>query len=755
MSSSLRHHCFVSACLLGPWLGLGFAGLWPLTVGAHGDLDLRVQAVSQQLRTNSTNAALWLERADLHRRHRDFLAALTDLTAAEQLRPRWVPVMLQRARVLADAGQPAGAIKAASECLTLDEGNADARVIRARCWAELGELTAAIADLDLVLAAPARPLPDLYLERARWQFAAGKPAAAVQGLEAGLARLGQTPSLLLPAIEYAQQAGDPAGALAQLEQARRFLAGPDYEFTRSNFLCRVTQSTVGSSDVVLGASRSALYEWLDSALTRGPYLQSSTTNSIVIRWRTDVAVASRVIYGTNLASLEFTNLDLSIGTEHIVTLTNLQSDTRYYYAVGDAVENLAGPDADHFFLTHPLPQSTKDLRVWVIGDAGTKSANQQAVRDAFINFNGTNLVHAWLQLGDNAYDTGTDAEYQAALFNVYPTLLRSSVTWPALGNHDTAYGTAFVDTYPYFDIFTLPAAGEAGGAPSGTEHYYSFDLGMAHFICLDSMTASRATNGAMATWLRADLAVNSNRWTIAYWHHPPYSKGSHDSDPGGLDYEDPMGEMRTNFLPILEAGGVDLVLAGHSHSYERSYLIAGHYGTSDTFNSTNVVQSGSGRETNGLGAYLKPDGLGESSVGNRGAIYIVAGSSGQLGGGALNHVAMFTSQNVLGSLVLDFHTNRLEALFLPTNGVPTDWFTIIKQGTYPPQLTNASMLPGGELQFTVLSRAYRTNIIEATSSLLLPDWTGIATNLSTNAAFEVLDAAAPGFTNRFYRVHRP
>jgi len=203
-------------------------------------LDLRLQAVSRQLSTNATDAALWLERADLHRQHRDFLAALTDLTTAEQLRPRWAPVALQRARVLADAGQLAGAIQAASACLTLDEGNADARVIRARCCAELGQLTAAIADMDLVLAAPVRPLPDLYLERARWQSAAGKPAAAVQGLDAGLARLGRTPSLLLPAIEYAQQADDIAGALARLEQARRFMAGPDYECTRSNLLRQVT-----------------------------------------------------------------------------------------------------------------------------------------------------------------------------------------------------------------------------------------------------------------------------------------------------------------------------------------------------------------------------------------------------------------------------------------------------------------------------------------------------------------------------------
>ena len=67
---------------------------------------------------------------------------------------------------------------------------------------------------------------------------------------------------------------------------------------------------------------------------------------------------------------------------------------------------------------------------------------------------------------------------------------------------------------------------------------------------------------------------------IAFCHHPPYTKGSHDSD---ADIE--LMEMRQNALPILEDAGVDLVLSGHSHSYERSFLIDGHYGTSSTFTS--------------------------------------------------------------------------------------------------------------------------------------------------------------------------
>ena len=80
----------------------------------------------------------------------------------------------------------------------------------------------------------------------------------------------------------------------------------------------------------------------------------------------------------------------------------------------------------------------------------------------------------------------------------------------------------------------------------------------------------RTDPGAMATWLRSDLASTSQNWTIAFWHHPPYSKGSHDSD---TEYE--LVGMREVFLPILEANGVDLVLTGHSHDYERTWLING------------------------------------------------------------------------------------------------------------------------------------------------------------------------------------
>jgi hypothetical protein len=87
-----------------------------------------------------------------------------------------------------------------------------------------------------------------------------------------------------------------------------------------------------------------------------------------------------------------------------------------------------------------------------------------------------------------------------------------------------------------------------------------------------------------------------------------------------------------------------------------------------------VKNSGSGRPASS-GAYTKPtEGLGP----HEGAVYAVAGSSGQVSGGTLNHPAMYISLNNLGSMVLDVDGNRLDAKFLRETGVVADNFTIIK-----------------------------------------------------------------------------
>jgi len=411
-----------------------------------------------------------------------------------------------------------------------------------------------------------------------------------------------------------------------------------------------------------------------ASVTRGPYLQIGTPNSTIVRWRTNVATDSRVSFGTTQGSLTSNNDDASLTTEHEVIVSNLSPATKYFYSVGSTSQALAGNDSNHFFVTAPVAGTTTQTRVWVLGDSGTANASAQAVRNAYLNFTGATYTNLWLMLGDNAYETGTDSEYQAAVFDMYPTILRQSVLWPALGNHDTAQSTNPPASLPYFAMFTLPAAAQAGGIASGTEKYYSFDYANIHFICLDSMTSDRSASGPMATWLTADLASTTRQWTIAFWHHPPYSKGSHDSDTDPV-----LAEMRQNFLPILEDAGVDLVLAGHSHSYERSFLIDGHYGVSSTFTAAMKKDGGSGR-IDGTGAYNKAT-LGPGP--HEGAVYAVAGSSGQISGGTLNHPAMFISLNNLGSMVLDVNGNTLDAKFLRENGVIADYFRIVKGAVVP------------------------------------------------------------------------
>ena len=147
-----------------------------------------------------------------------------------------------------------------------------------------------------------------------------------------------------------------------------------------------------------------------------------------------------------------------------------------------------------------------------ICDSGYALPDMAAVRDAFERYNGQQPPDVWLMLGDNAYVSGTDTEYQQAVFNMFPKTLRRTSLWPALGNHDTANNECpGLNHLPFLEVFTLPKNGEAGGAASGSEFYYSFDHGRVHFVCLDSMVSSRSRGQAMLTWLEQDLAETVSR----------------------------------------------------------------------------------------------------------------------------------------------------------------------------------------------------------------------------------------------------
>ena len=476
-------------------------------------------------------------------------------------------------------------------------------------------------------------------------------------------------------------------AISGLDEVRRYeqlLASSLFVNGNNTIAVEIHQDLVTSSDISFDLRLTGLDN--TPAVFRGPYLQTAHAQGITIKWKTDVPTNARVRYGLAPGNTPFVVDDATVSQDHDVVIGGLLPNTTYFYSIGTTTADLAGmSDASYYFRTYPVIATAPPLRIWAIGDAGTATADQYRVRDSYLNYCGPNTADVWLMLGDNAYFQGREAEFHVSVFKEgYQSILRNTCLWPAPGNHDYySSADAATETGTYFNLFALPRSGQSGGVPSNTEAYYSFDHGNVHFISLDSYDSPRAPTGAMATWLLQDLAyaeLNSD-WIIAYWHHPPYTKGSHNSDDVA-DSDGIMRDMRQNILPILEAHGVDLVLSGHSHSYERSFLIDNHYGLSSTFNTSTMRLDGTAGRISELGAYQKAGDL----AAHDGAVYTVCGVSGKKdAAGSLNHPAMYMSTfSQWGSLVIDVDGTALHARFLNDVGVVVDHYDIVKpQSTLP------------------------------------------------------------------------
>jgi acid phosphatase type 7 len=151
-------------------------------------------------------------------------------------------------------------------------------------------------------------------------------------------------------------------------------------------------------------------------------------------------------------------------------------------------------------------------------------------------------------LGDNVYPNGTASEFA----NCYdPTWGRhKGRTRPALGNHE--YGVFRAGGY-------YAAFGSAAGEPP--LGFYSYNLGAWHIVVLNSNceVVGCATGGTQEQWLRADLAANPTLCTLAIWHHPRWSSGTTHG---------PYQPVFPLWAALYEAG-VELLLSGHEHNYER------------------------------------------------------------------------------------------------------------------------------------------------------------------------------------------
>lgn len=149
--------------------------------------------------------------------------------------------------------------------------------------------------------------------------------------------------------------------------------------------------------------------------------------------------------------------------------------------------------------------------------------------------------------GDNAYPDGTAEEFA----EYYDTAWGSfkDRTHPAIGNHDAhTEGAA-----PYFDYF-----GSNAGTPG--EGWYSYDLENWHVIVLNSECdeSGFASCDDQTAWLISDLSANTGSCMLSYWHKPVFNSGRHDSDASFADE-----------WALLDAAGVDFVMNGHDHNYQR------------------------------------------------------------------------------------------------------------------------------------------------------------------------------------------
>lgn len=422
------------------------------------------------------------------------------------------------------------------------------------------------------------------------------------------------------------------------------------------------------------------------SITRGPYLQKNNETGITIKWRTLSQQNSKVWFGTSLEVMTDSILIDEAVLDHVITIDGLESGTKYYYTVGNSNESLSLPDSSYFFETHPKQGQAGDYNFWVIGDAGRSTAEQRQILTSYLKtYN--QPTNGWLLLGDNAYQEGTDSDYQKAFFeNMFEDILVNTSVFPTPGNHDLRdYGIVnqAITSAPYFDIFDVPTKGESGGVASATESYYSWNYGNIHFVSLDSYGTSLSTLDSMYSWLEKDLKANKQQWTVAYWHHPPHTKGSHDSDDD-TDSEGIMSTIRNNFVPLLESFGVDLILTGHSHVYERSYLSHGFYGYSDELIDGDYIlyPQADGDSI----AYKKSVGVNQLS--NKGTVYAVVGCSGSASSNvawkedALNYLTndfFHTSTNKqVGSFVLTINHDTLTGCFLNNQGQKLDQFHIIK-----------------------------------------------------------------------------
>ena len=285
------------------------------------------------------------------------------------------------------------------------------------------------------------------------------------------------------------------------------------------------------------------------AIIKGPYLQDVTAESIVIAWETDLPADSRVDYGLKAPDQSHVSSPTSV-TLHNLTLPDLDPSTSYRYTVTSSIGTGRTTSAVSTFKT-ALPRGAPGaFRFSTYGDSRSDPVKHAEVVNAVIESQPDFVLH----MGDFVYDAGDPSEWQEQFFDPAADLIKNTSLFPALGNHE--YNNDAGPQY-YRNWFTVPPS-----SPNADERWYSFDYGVAHFICLDTCVVHDYAPGTeQYRWLQGDLqAAQGSTWIFVFFHHPPFScTAAHGDNTNVRDY----------LVPLFEQYRVHMVFSGHSHLYER------------------------------------------------------------------------------------------------------------------------------------------------------------------------------------------
>lgn len=274
----------------------------------------------------------------------------------------------------------------------------------------------------------------------------------------------------------------------------------------------------------------------------GPYVGACVGDGGTVSWLQPSATPSTLV----LRGLDGRELlrQVAPAAERIrARVRGLPLGARVNYEVLDAQgQSLGGGQ-----LSTALPPG-RPMRVAVVGDTGGATPGQQAVASAMAAWQPDFVLH----LGDIIYERGEAAQYGPRYLKPYGPMIARVPVYPSPGNHDLLTGGGA----PYDAFFDWPGRG-AGPRPA---RWYSFKQGDATFVALDSNAPFGAGTPQEAFLRRSLDAARDSVWRFAFFHHPPYSGGSHGSSHA----------LRRAWSPTFEEKDVQLVLTGHDHHYERT-----------------------------------------------------------------------------------------------------------------------------------------------------------------------------------------